>query len=31
LIEDVKEPFLPEADEDTYTLVIDLDETLVHY
>ena len=24
-------PFIPEAEEDLYTLVLDLDETLVHY
>ena len=27
----VQEPFLPECDYGTYTLVLDLDETLVHY
>lgn len=27
----VKAPFLPEGPEGAYTLVLDLDETLVHY
>lgn len=27
----VKEPYLPKIDSSKYTLVLDLDETLVHY